>query len=442
MPQKIKKFNDMAMLIRIGGALIGISIFLGVWLACWPNQPVSVCNVTSLAVPTETELNHSIDLAAHYLLQNCDRKGRFVYLRHRDRYVYYGKKYNLLRHAGSMYSLAEYQKLRPSKELADLLVRTAGYLRRFIKPVPKAGSEARAILTYPGLLGMGPSGAKPFAKLGGSGLGLVALASVESLSPGTVPLEELRGLGHFIRFMQTPEGRFYSKYYPRQGYETKWVSLYYPGEACLGLLMLYDLDPDPRWLDAAVRGLGHLARTRKGVRNVPADHWALIATAKLLPKLNRLADPPVGRQELIDHATQILKVMLAQQKTKWRDPCIIGSFLNDARTTPTATRLEGLLAALRFLPENMSELRSRLEHACDIGIAFLVHHQIRDGALKGGIPRAAHTLRQSKKNEKFNKRVGEVRIDYVQHALSAMMEYQELLTSQSTLKSQANQTIN
>jgi len=430
------------MLIRITGVILGLSILVGVWLSCWPNPPVSVCNVSSVTAPTEIELNASIDSAARYLLQNCDKKGRFVYLRHRDRLVYYGKKYNLLRHAGTMYALAGYQALRPGQKMADLLVRAAGYLRTFIKPVPQAGSETMAIWTVPGKLGMGPPGARPFAKLGGSGLGLVALTSVESLNPGTVPLQELRGLGHFIRFMQTPEGHFYSKYYPDKGYETKWISLYYPGEACLGLLMLYDLDPDPRWLDAAARGLGYLARTRKGVRNVPADHWALIATEKLLPMEANLTDPAVSPQELINHATQILKVMLAQQKTKWRDPCIIGSFFNDARTTPAATRLEGMLAALNFLPESRSKLRARLEHACDIGIAFLVRHQIREGALKGGIPRAAHPLHKSKKNEKFNKRVGEVRIDYVQHALSAMMGYQKLLTSRSIIKSHASQEIN
>ena len=415
---------------------------VGVWLSCWHNQPASVCPVSAVTVPSEAELNKSIDLAARYLQQNCDRKGRFVYLRHRDRYVYYGNKYNLLRHAGTMYALAGYHQLRPSTEITDLLVRAAGFLRTFIEPVAKAGPDTRAIMTFPGRMGSGPIGAKTFAKLGGSGLGLVALASVESITPGTVPLEELRGLGHFIRFMQTPEGSFYSKYYPDKGYETKWVSLYYPGEACLGLLMLYDLDPDPRWLDAAARGLGYLARTRKGVRNVPADHWALIATEKLLSKLTDVADPSVSRQDLMAHASQILKVMLAQQKTKWRDPDLIGSFLNNARTTPAATRLEGMLAALRFLPENMSKLHARLEHASEIGVAFLVRHQIRDGALKGGIPRAAHPLRKSKKNKVFNKRVGEVRIDYVQHALSAMMGYQALVSSQSKIRSQENQAIN
>lgn len=432
----------MAMLIRIAGVIAGISLLVGVWLACWPNQPVSVCTASSRTSPTEADLNESIDLAARYLQQNCDKKGRFVYLRHRDRYVYYGKRYNLLRHAGTMYALAGYYERKPNKDLADLLVRTAGYLRTFIKPVPNAESETRAIWTIPGRLGTGPANASPYAKLGGSGLGLVALASVESIVPGTVPLEDLRGLGHFIRFMQKPDGHFYSKYYPHQGYETKWVSLYYPGEACLGLLMLYDLDPDPRWMDAAARGLGYLAQTRKGVRNVPADHWALIATEKLLPMMAAAPNPPVSSQALTDHAAQILKIMLAQQTTRWRDPCLIGSFLNDARTTPAATRLEGLLASMSFLPENKSELRTRIEHACNIGIAFLVRHQIRVGALKGGIPRAAHPLRKSKKNEAFNKRVGEVRIDYVQHALSALLGYHTHVTNQSATKSHESQTIN
>jgi hypothetical protein len=353
--------------------------------------------------------------------------------------VYYGKKYNLLRHAGTMYALAGYHKRRPNKEIADTLVRAAGYLRTFIRPVPEAGPDARAILTFPGKMRSGPYGATPFAKLGGAGLGLVALTAVESISPGTVPLEELRGLGQFILFMQTPEGRFYSKYFPGKGYETKWISLYYPGEACLGLLMLHDLDPNPHWIKAAMRGLDYLAQTRIGVRNVPADHWALIATERLLPKLAGMTEPGMSRQSLLNHATQILKVMLAQQKTKGPSLDLIGSFLNDARTTPAATRLEGLLAARNFLPDDMTDLHARLAYACEIGIAFLVRHQIHEGALKGGIPRAAHPLRKSKKNRAFNKRVGEVRIDYVQHALSAMMGYQKLLSGQSKINSAGDQ---
>jgi hypothetical protein len=193
--------------------------------------------------------------------------------------------------------------------------------------------------------------------------------------------------------------------------------------------MLYEIDPDLRWLEAAARGIGYLAHTRKLTEDVPADHWALIATDKLLPKLDILRKPYVERQELIDHARQILEVMLSQQKTTLEDPDVIGSFLEDARTTPTATRLEGMLAALRFLPNDLTDLRSRLERACELGIAFLMRNQIHEGPLKGGMPRAARYLSEIEKNDKFNARVGEVRIDYVQHALSAMMDYQTYVKS-------------
>jgi len=416
--------------------LICVSILSGVWLLCRPTPAMSEGSVSTRTRPSAAELSESIDLGARYLQQNCDINGRFVYLRHRDRYVYYGSKYNLLRHAGTMYALAGYYSCRPSQELSDLLVRAGKYLRNFIESVPRAGPGTRAVWTFPNRLGFRRPNAQPYAKLGGSGLGLVALTAVATITPGVVPLEELRGLGRFVLFMQTPEGRFYSKFYAHRGYDTEWISLYYPGEACLGLLMLHDLDPDPRWLEGAARGLGYLARMRKGFAKVPADHWALIATEKLLPKLAESAEPPVGRQDLIDHATQILAVMLAQQKARWWDPEAIGSFLGDARTTPTATRLEGILAALRFLGDDKSGLRVRLERASDLGIGFLVRNQIREGLLRGGIPRAARYLRKTKKNKPFNSRVGEVRIDYVQHALSAMMDYQAYVYGQAGVSPQ------
>ena len=410
-------------LVFVVGAVI-------VWLGLELSRAASNGPISAVDGPTEANLNESIDIGVLYLKRNCNENGRFVYRRHRDRDVNYGSKYNLLRHSGTIYALAGYYKRRPSKELSGLLVRTVEYLRTFIEPVTNAMPDTLAIWTFPNRLGfIGPENS-PYAKLGGSGLGLVALTSVEAIAPGTVPLEELRGLDRFVVFMQTPEGHFHSKHHMQLGYTTEWFSLYYPGEACLGLLMLHDMDPDPRWLEAAARGLGYLARTRKGNDNVPADHWALIATEKLLPKLGEMTELSVGRRDLIDHATQILTVMLAQQKTKGRDSDLIGSFLDDARTTPTATRLEGILAALRFLPADMANMRALLKRASDLGIAFLVRHQIREGPLRGGIPRAARYLPKTRKNEKFNKRVGEVRIDYVQHALSAMMDYLDLVTKE------------
>ena len=133
------------------------------------------------------------------------------------------------------------------------------------------------------------------AKLGATGLGLVALLSVEKIQPGETPLEDLRRLGQFLIFMQKEDGGFHSKYIPSQNGRTdKWTSLYYPGEAALGLVMLYEKDPDAKWLEAAAKAIGYLAKQRAGRRRVEADHWALIATSKLLPLYDRIA-PPVPR---------------------------------------------------------------------------------------------------------------------------------------------------
>ena len=68
--------------------------------------------------------------------------------------------------------------------------------------------------------------------------------SVERTMPGTTPVEFLRRLGNFLLFMQNKDGGFYSKFIPEKGgRDDSWTSLYYPGEAALGLIMLSEKDP-------------------------------------------------------------------------------------------------------------------------------------------------------------------------------------------------------
>ena len=53
--------------------------------------------------------------------------------------------------------------------------------------------------------------------------------------------------------------------------------------------------------------------------------------------------------------------------------------------TPTATRLEGLQAALSFLPAvEFAKLRSDMEAACRHGIQFLLNAQIQEFARWAG----------------------------------------------------------
>ncbi len=91
--------------------------------------------------------------------------------------------------------------------------------------------------------------------------------------------------------MQRSDGSFVSKYRIESGPDEHFENLYYPGEAALGFLDLYGVDHSRRWLTAAARALSYPAKSRVGLLVVPLDHWALIATAKLLPFYAQSAPP-------------------------------------------------------------------------------------------------------------------------------------------------------
>jgi hypothetical protein len=230
----------------------------------------------------------------------------------------------------------------------------------------------------------------------------------------------LQALGRFLLFLQKDDGSFVNKYRRESGPVEDWESLYYPGEAALAFISLYEADHSREWLMAAGKALAFLAKSRAGRSIVPADHWALIATARLLPYCDQSSCPGASREELIQHAIQVCNSILREQFRGSAAVGIAGAFDPDGRTAPAATRLEGLLAALEFLPkgELRAELRTKIEATAERGIAFLLRMQIDSGPYSGGMPGAFATrvLDSSK-----------IRIDYVQHALCACLRYQKLL---------------
>jgi hypothetical protein len=248
------------------------------------------------------------------------------------------------------------------------------------------------------------------AELGAAGLGLVAFTAVEHAQSNTIPLAQLQALGRFVLFLQKPDGSFYSRYFADKGRDRDWQSLYYPGEAVLGLISLYELDHSRKWLIAAGKGLAYLAESHAGPQEVSPDHWALIATAKFLPYYTQSACP-VSRAELVQHAIRICERFLREQVMDASDARLNGGFDPGGRTTPSAIRLEGLLAALEFLPKSDTELRARIETAVQRGIVFLLKAQITSGPYAGGMPGAVLATGSPRKAQS----VSEVRIDYVQH---------------------------
>ena len=248
---------------------------------------------------------------------------------------------------------------------------------------------------------------------------------MEEVSPGTTSIEYMRRIGEFILFMQKADGSFYSKFIPSKGgRDDSWVSLYYPGEAALGLLMLFEKERSLKWLQAASDSIAYLARIRKGNKQVEADHWALLATAKLLPYY-QLCQQPLPQKAIEHHAIQICESILNGRPKNYSNSLYVGCFTDDGRTTPTSIRLEGLLAANDFLATESTALQKRMIPYIDEGLAFLLRAQIKSGPYAGGIPRAIQGLPKNHPHfdPSFNRRATEVSFDYVQHALSAMLQY-------------------
>ncbi len=348
-----------------------------------------------------------------------------MYRRHLDPQAELAPKYNIIRHAGTMYALGMSYQRQPRDEVRDALLRARNYLfEECVGRVPER-PDLLAVWSYTWIEHR--TGLEE-ARLGGAGLGLVGLLQLEKIQPGTTSLEDLRRLGEFILYMQKPDGSFYSEFVAGPtGRTDLWTSLYYPGEAALGLVVLFEHDGDAKWLSGASRTLAYLSESRKDAKQVPADHWALLATARIWKHAGS-APGIVSRETLRGHTLQVAESILREQQGQFGAGPIQGCFTADGRTCPSATRLEGLLAAREVLSVEDSPERARIERAIHAGMRFLVGSQVEDGDYAGGIPRAVWGLPRfsgdARQNERPNRRAGEIRVDYVQHALSAFIQYE------------------
>ncbi len=367
------------------------------------------------------ELIQTINRSANYLAKMIKTNGSYIYRINMNSKIKLKKSYNLLRHAGSIYSLCQYNELYPSSDLEKKISNSGNFLRyNHLSPLPK-GYDKLAIWSTSANK---DDKVKVEAKLGGSGLALVAFTYINKFFTDFISISELRKIGRFIVHMQKDDGSFFSKYIPEEGgKQDSWTSLYYPGEAALGQLMLFEIDSDDTWFNSANAALSYLALSRQNQVDVPADHWALLATEKLI-EINNKNKIKFPTKKFTDHAIQICNKIISEQIVYHNKKEFIGGFVNDGRITPTATRLEGLIATASYIPEN-HDFSKNLLNSINLGISFLINAQIKKGEYTGAFPCAISKKLplDDFKNKIFNRRATEIRIDYIQHALSALMQY-------------------
>ncbi len=364
------------------------------------------------ASESSSTLDTAMQLAIEYLKKSTLENGRFVYNANIDPEIKYNKKtYNALRHAGTLYSMYLCERVLKNNSLKEKRYLASQYfIENYIKQI-KPGIYA--VVSKPEEEGLDTQQ----AKLGGTGLALIGLSNL--YPEGKIDLKILRGLGDFTIYMQNEDGSFVSKYdVTKSQKDTKFVSLYYPGEVAYGLLFLNEVDPQKKWVETAKKALLYLAYSRKddGLK-VPYDHWAMLATKKLFETSNNGLS--AGEKMLLQrHAEQIAFSKIDEQIVD-AGHTYQGGFIENLRLCSLGTIMEGY-AAIYYITDD-EELKQKVLKTLRLGNEFLSRFQVKEGAMRGGIPTTAYwKLTNAPKSSEV------IRIDNVQHVLSAWITYMEL----------------
>ncbi len=352
-------------------------------------------------------LRERCDLGADYLSKHIDRKSRYHYAWD-AREGRQGSGYNLLRHAGTTYSIFQVYNHTHREHHYEAAVDALEYLER--KRRHAHDDEARCFEV---------SGKK--VKLGGAGLTLLALVEQANAKPEHADWDWIHCLANHI-VDQTTESGYMESFYTDDG-RYKWSehrSIYYPGEALLGLVRLYDIDPDPRWQECAVRAADFLVHERwhsLGMElQVPPDAWLIQA----LEVLHR----QVPDEAYADYAFKLGDVLTRYQVVSDGAP----EDIRGGRVSPgfphvisTGSRGEGMSAAARL------ERRVRPGETFFLGrLEANSHYALRNQYTEPilfGLRRPEQAL-GGFRNAPDD---AEIRIDGVQHNLSGLLGLLELL---------------
>ncbi|MGH7298211.1 MAG: beta-L-arabinofuranosidase domain-containing protein, partial [Polyangiaceae bacterium] len=350
---------------------------------------------------TPERLLAAVRRGADYLCRVMNGQGRYVYM-YRPLEDKDETTYGMLRHAGSTYALLEaYGELRTPDYLdkAELALR---YLAAHLKDDP-ASQGKYAVDTFD----------EEQQRSGGAGLALVAFAEHAAVTGKREWLETMRALARFILKQQFEDGHFRSNAdLERPGAKKlKREPIYYQGEAALGLVRLYAIDPQEFYLDAARRAADWVVRVRDAVvseDNQEHDHWITYA-------LNELYRVTRDRSYL-EHAYKIARAIHRKQRTPEDSPApdLVGTFYN-GETTPASTRLEAYaadVALARFAGEPDAWLLGPAREVARsvLGQQYTPENDywVRNpGKTDGGVRESLF--------------VPDVRIDYVQHAMSGWL---------------------
>jgi hypothetical protein len=345
-------------------------------------------------------LLEAVRRGADYLCRVMNDQGRYVYMYRpvddRD-----DASYGWLRHAGATYALLEAYDEFGTPLYLEKAERALAYLKGHLAEAP--ASQGKYLVD---------GNDEEQQKSGGAGLALIAFAKHAAVTGKRTELETMRALARFIISEQFSDGHFKANAdLEDEARKKKKEPVYYQGEAALGLLRLYAVDSQPSYLDAARKAADYVVQIRDvdvSQDNQEHDHWI----SYVFNDLYRVAKDDA----YVEHAYKIARAILNKQHRAANAPSPdwAGTFY-EGQTTPGSTRLEAYasdIALSRFAGRPDAWL---LEPAREVASSML-GQQFRDDS--------GYWLRNPKKSEggvRESLSVQDVRIDYVQHAMSGWL---------------------
>jgi hypothetical protein len=354
--------------------------------------------------PTSTQIIDACRIAGDFLVRTQRATGRWYYEYYASRDRSNKKAYNILRHAGTTYSLFQLYGVISEKRYANAATRGLRYLEKSIEADPV---DDKRLFVREG----------KHIKLGGAGLGLMAYVEKEKVL-GTTAGEKktMEGLARHLMLSQKADGSFHSYHALPGKTAKKRRSIYYPGEAMVGLIRYHQIRPERKdCLEAVIKAANYLIQKRwnmLGIRfNIPPDAWLMLA----LEELHEVT----GDRVYAKYCFEIAKGMKFDQWISiYPQYDYYGGFFPVApQITPAGARSEGLTAAWliaqRMGDQNMIEgLTATIRRSAGFQLSGLIRKPF--AALYKNPKRALGVFRHNATSNR-------TRIDYNQHNISGLL---------------------
>ncbi|EKJ8908923.1 poly(glycerol-phosphate) alpha-glucosyltransferase [Listeria innocua] len=226
-----------------------------------------------------------VENAGEYLAHQVNTTGEFNY----GWFACFDKKikhYNSLRHASTTYSMLEAYELTGNKAILEAATKALTYLEKhFIYEKDDMAflieSELREV------------------KLGGSAATLLALTKYMHITGTKTYLPLCRKIANAILSLQDENGKFtHVLEYPSLEVKDIFRIIYYDGEAVFGLLRLYEIDRDSKWLDAAAKSFNHFIQDKYWQNH---DHWLSYCANEITKYIKDEAYYEFGLQNAFDN---------------------------------------------------------------------------------------------------------------------------------------------